>query len=271
MPELPEVETTRRSIEPHLLGRRVLAVEVREPRLRWRVPKSLAEELPGQTVAAVERRAKYLLWRCQTGTVLLHLGMSGSLRVLTRPRPPQPHDHLDVVLEGGVRLRLRDPRRFGAVLWVRGDPLRHRLLRGLGPEPLDPGFQGDALFRKARGRSAPVKAFLLDGRSVAGVGNIYATEALFRAGIHPGRPAGRVSLARYRGLAAALREVLAQALAAGGTTLRDFSDSSGEPGWFALELDAYGRAGRPCRKCGGELRLARLAQRSSVYCPRCQR
>lgn len=271
MPELPEVETTRRGIEPYLRGRRVARVEVREPRLRWRVPAALARELPGQRVLAVERRAKYLLLRCERGTLILHLGMSGSLRILTQPRPAQAHDHVDLEFEPGLTLRLRDPRRFGAMLWTAADPMQHPLLRGLGPEPLGPQFSGALLHTRARGRSAPVKAFLLDGRTVAGLGNIYVAEALFRAGIHPARAAGRISAARYERLAAAIREVLAEAVAAGGTTLRDFTDSDGAPGYFALRLSVYGRDGARCRKCDGILRGARLGQRSTVYCPRCQR
>lgn len=271
MPELPEVETTRRGIEPLVTGRRVNGVVVRNARLRWPVPAALARELPGQRVGAVERRAKYLLLRCTEGTVLIHLGMSGSLRVVPVSSPPGPHDHVDVVLTGGQALRLRDPRRFGAVLWVPGDPTEHPLLAGLGPEPLGEGFDGAYLHRLSRGRRAPVKAFLMDSRVVVGVGNIYAAEGLFRAGIHPGRAAGRIAAGRYDALAAALRQVLSEAITQGGTTLRDFVAEDGRPGYFRQRLNVYGREGEPCPACDTPLKGCRIAQRSTVYCRRCQR
>lgn len=271
MPELPEVETTRRGIAPVLTGRRVTAVRVRQPRLRRPVPASLARELPGQRIEAVMRRGKYLLLQTPAGVVIAHLGMSGSLRILARDAPPGPHDHVDIVFEGGVVLRLRDPRRFGLVLWTRGDPLRHALLRDLGPEPLDEAFGGAYLTARSRGRRAPVKAFLMDARTVVGVGNIYANEALACAGIHPLRAAGRISAGRYERLAACIREVLRAAIEAGGTTLRDFRDGSGRPGYFAVSLGVYGRTGEPCPRCGAPIRCVRQGQRSTWYCPRCQR
>ena len=272
MPELPEVETTRRGILPYLHGRRIRGVEVREPRLRWPVPPGLAALVSGEKVDSVERRGKYLLLRLGKGTLLIHLGMSGSLRVLTAPAAsPRKHDHIDLLLEDGRLLRYHDPRRFGAFLWLEGDPARHPLLAGLGPEPLGVGFDGDYLFRLSRGRRTSVKQFLMDGHVVVGVGNIYANEALYLAGIDPRRRAGRVAAVRYARLAAAVREVLEGAIAQGGTTLRDYVNGNGAPGYFALSLNVYGRAGQPCPGCGEAIRQVRSAQRSTFYCPRCQR
>ncbi len=271
MPELPEVETTRRGILPHVLNARVTQVIVRNARLRWPVPPALKRELPGQTVHAVERRAKYLLLRCDKGTLILHLGMSGSLRVLDQATPPAKHDHLDIVFEHGLCLRLSDPRRFGAALWTRRDPCRHALLKDLGVEPLLEEFNGDALYRRTRARRAAIKLVLMDSRVVAGIGNIYANEALFLAGIHPLRPAGKLSRARCVRLAQAVKQVLHEALAQGGTTLRDFRRSDGEPGYFARQLKVYGRAGEPCPRCATTLQHKRQGQRSSYYCTRCQR
>ncbi len=271
MPELPEVETTRRGIAPALTGRVVTALRVRQPRLRWPVPVArLRRELVGRTVHAVERRAKYLLLRTASGTALLHLGMSGSLRVLPADTPPGVHDQVDLLLDDGRCLRLRDPRRFGALLWTRRDPLLHPLLRDLGPEPFDAAFDGSYLHASARGRRAAVKPFLMDGRVVVGVGNIYASEALHRAGIDPRRAAGRIALPRYRSLAEAVREVLEQAIAAGGTTLRDYTGGHGETGWFRIQLAVYGRGGEPCVSCGSAVRTVTLGQRSTFFCPSCQ-
>ena len=272
MPELPEVETTRRGILPYLRGRRIRGLEVREPRLRWPVPPDLAALVSGEAVDTVERRGKYLLLRLGKGTLLIHLGMSGSLRVLTAPAAsPRKHDHIDLLLEDGRLLRYHDPRRFGDFLWLEGDPARHPLLAGLGPEPLGDGFDGDYLFRLSRGRRTSVKQFLMDGHVVVGVGNIYANEALYLAGIDPRRRAGRVAAARYARLAAAVRGVLEGAIAQGGTTLRDYVNGNGAPGYFALSLNVYGRAGQPCPRCGEAIRQVRNAQRSTFYCPRCQR
>lgn len=270
MPELPEVETTRRGIAPLLEGRRIAAVRVRQPQLRWRVPRDLDRRLRNAAVTGVRRRAKYLLVETEAGTLILHLGMSGSLRVIPAATPPGKHDHVDLVLDDGACLRLRDPRRFGAVLFTRDPPERHPLLRELGPEPLDPGFTGDLLYGRSRGRRVAVKSFLMDSRVVVGVGNIYANEALFLAGISPRRGAGRISRERYARLAAAVQQVLGQAIAAGGTTLRDFAAVDGAPGYFALELKVYDRAGEPCVQCGAPIRTRRLAQRSTYYCARCQ-
>ena len=270
MPELPEVETTRRGIAPLLEGRRVTSVEIRERRLRWPIPDRLGERLPGNRLLKVERRGKYLLLRFHHGSLILHLGMSGSLRVLPSGTPPERHDHFDLVL-GSRCLRLRDPRRFGAVLWHPGDPLRHPLLEKLGPEPLAEAFSGEYLYQSSRGRRLAVKSFLMDSRVVVGVGNIYASEALFRAGIHPARSCGRISPARYARLAEAVKETLRAAIEQGGTTLQDFRQADGNPGYFAQELQVYGRRGSPCPKCGAPIRQRIVGQRSSFYCGRCQR
>lgn len=270
MPELPEVETTRRGVEPQVCGRRVEEIIVRQPRLRWPVPQRLRRELRGQVIQAVARRGKYLLFATEVGTLIVHLGMSGSLRVVQSEAPPGKHDHLDLALEGGQSLRLTDPRRFGAALWTRGDPQQHRLLRQLGPEPLAEGFNGPYLHARAQGRKAAIKSFLMDSHVVVGVGNIYANEALFLAGIHPSRAAGRIAVDRQSDLAMAVKQVLAAAIAAGGTTLRDFVGGDGRPGYFAQQLRVYGRTGAACPTCGGPIRTARIGQRSTFYCPACQ-
>ena len=270
MPELPEVETTRQGISPHVLGRTVVAAVVRESRLRWPVRPDLEARLAGRTVADVTRRGKYLLLHFDPGTLILHLGMSGSLRVVADRTAPQRHDHVDLVLDDGYRLRLRDPRRFGSVHWVEGNPLQHPLLASLGPEPLGAAFNGQWLYARSRGRRVAVKSYLMDGRIVVGVGNIYANEALFLAGILPLRPAGRISLARYGRLAEAVKEVLQEAISQGGTTLRDFVGSDGSPGYFSQRLRVYGREAMPCEVCGHLLRQRLIGQRSSYFCPRCQ-
>ena len=275
MPELPEVETTRRGLAPHLEGARVERVLLRRPDLRWPIPAEVAERLPGQRIDAVRRRAKYLLLDTAAGSAVLHLGMSGSLRVLPQDLPPGRHDHVDIALApaaGGDRrvLRLTDPRRFGALLWQPPGET-HPLLAHLGPEPLGADFGGDHLFRLSRGRRAPVKAFLMDQQVVVGVGNIYVAEALFASGVSPLRPAGKVSRERYARIAGEIRRVLAQAITRGGTTLRDFISPDGAPGYFEQELSAYGRGGQPCRRCGRPLRQASIAQRATVWCGSCQR
>lgn len=275
MPELPEVETTRAGLAPHVEGRRVQAVTLRRPDLRWPIPAEIEERLPGRTIQRVRRRAKYLLLDTDAGSALLHLGMSGSLRVLPAATPVRTHDHVDIVLEGGRRdaaqvLRFNDPRRFGCLLWQPAGET-HELLRGLGPEPLSDDFGGDYLFERSRGRSAPVKAFLMDQRIVVGVGNIYVAEALYAAGVSPLRAAGRVSRERYIALAAEIRRILEHAIRRGGTTLRDFLAPDGAPGYFEQELSAYGRGGEPCPRCGRPLRQAAIAQRATVWCGHCQR
>lgn len=270
MPELPEVETARRGIEPALLGRRVTAVRVRERRLRLPVPRQLERDLPGQSIEAVERRAKYLLLRSAAGTVILHLGMSGSLRLVPERLPPEKHEHVDIVLEDGIALRFRDPRRFGLLIWTRSDPGRHVLLKNIGPEPFGPDFSGEWLHLRSRGRRTAIKPFLMDAATVAGVGNIYASEALWIAGVHPLRAAGRIALPRHERIADAVRQVLAEAITAGGTTLRDFHNELGEPGWFEQQLRVYGRDGLSCAGCGSIVRCIRQAQRATYYCIGCQ-
>lgn len=271
MPELPEVEITRRGIAPHIEGARIQQMIVREPRLRWPVPRTLPRRLAGQTIERVSRRAKYLLLHLSNGTLLLHLGMSGNLRIVPAATAVRKHDHVDWVLANGLALRLHDPRRFGAVLWTERDPHDHARLRDLGPEPLDPqGFTAEYLYARSRARRPAIKTWLMDSRVVVGVGNIYANEALFLAGIHPRTAAGRVSLARYQRLVPAVRQVLEESIAAGGTTLRDYLKSDGQPGYFKLALRVYGRAGLDCPGCGEPVRQIRLNQRSTFYCPRCQ-
>jgi len=269
MPELPEVETTRRGLAPHLEGRRVRAVILRRPNLRWPIPPEISALLPGQRIEAVRRRAKYLLLDTQAGSALLHLGMSGSLRVLPPATPLDAHDHVDIALSSDRVLRFNDPRRFGCLLWQPAGEI-HELLRELGPEPLSEAFDGDYLFERSRGRKAPIKTFLMDQKVVVGVGNIYAAEALFAAGISPLRAAGRVSRERYGRLAAAVKDILAYAITRGGTTLRDFISPDGAPGYFELELLAYGRGGEPCPRCGRPLQQAAIGQRATVWCGHCQ-
>ncbi len=271
MPELPEVETTRRGLAPHLVGRRVADVRVHEPRLRWPVCETLASTLVGRTIDAVTRRAKYLLLATGDGTLIVHLGMSGSLRLVREPVALRAHDHLELELDDGTTMRLNDPRRFGSVHWTAETPERHFLLRSLGPEPLSPEFGGAYLHERSRGRRRDVKGFIMDAGVVVGVGNIYASEALYRAGIRPARPAGAISRARYERLAGAIAATLTEAIEVGGTTLRDFVGSDGRPGYFRAALSVYGRSGAACRSCGGTLRSARLGQRATVWCPRCQR
>lgn len=274
MPELPEVETTLRGIQPALLGRRIVEVIVRNPALRWPVGTDV-NQASGRQVRRCWRRAKYLLIELEAGTpaggLLLHLGMSGSLRICPADEEPRKHDHVDVVLNDGFCLRFHDPRRFGAFQWWNAPAERHGLLAGLGPEPLSDRFDGNHLWQRSRGRKSAVKNFIMDGRIVVGVGNIYASEALFLAGIHPSRAAGRVSSVRYEALAAAIRDVLQRAIRHGGTTLRDFLNSSGNPGYFAQELLVYEREGKPCLHCGTAIRRKVIGQRSSYYCPSCQR
>lgn len=270
MPELPEVETTLRGIRPPLEGRRIAAVRVRNPSLRWPVPPAV-QQARGRTVTGLARRAKYLLIELGGGGLLCHLGMSGSLRLCRAAEPPRPHDHYDLVLDSGVSLRFHDPRRFGALLWWDAPAADHPLLRDLGPEPLGEDFDGDHLWRRSRGLRVAVKNFIMNAHIVAGVGNIYASEALFLAGIHPSRAAGRIARPRYRALADGIRYVLQRAVDHGGTTLRDFVGSTGEPGYFALELMVYDREGLDCFRCRAPVRRKVIGQRSSYYCIRCQR
>jgi formamidopyrimidine-DNA glycosylase len=270
MPELPEVETTRRGLSNHCVGARLVDVVVRDHRLRWPVRADLSAVLAGQTLVALQRRAKYLLFEFSRGTLLVHLGMSGSLRVLPGPCEPAAHDHIDLIFENGSTLRYNDPRRFGSFRWFEtGASIGP--LASLGPEPLADDFGGERLYRLSRGRRQAIKPFIMNAATVVGVGNIYATEALFLAGIRPDRAAGRVSKARYEALSSAIKQVLTNAIEQGGTTLRDFVGGDGKPGYFAQELLVYGRAGAPCKVCGGTLRSRIIGQRASVFCIACQR
>lgn len=285
MPELPEVETTRQGIAPWLEGTRIAQLEVREPRLRWPVPADLSKQVEGLQVAPLQRRAKYLLMPLidpadpdrQQG-LIWHLGMSGSLRLVSPTEPWKKHDHIQLrpqaqsdTAKPALCLRYHDPRRFGFLLYYQGDPLQHPRLEQLGPEPLSASFTAEQLYRSSRGRKLAVKSFIMDNAQVVGVGNIYATEALFRAGIDPRRAAGRISLQRYQRLVALIKEILAAAIQQGGTTLRDFVGGDGQPGYFAQQLHAYGRAGEPCGRCATPLREVKIGQRASVFCPQCQR
>jgi formamidopyrimidine-DNA glycosylase len=270
LPELPEVETTRRGIEPHVNGRLISAALVHEPRLRWPVVSGLDATLRGQRVLAVERRAKYLLLRLSRGTLILHLGMSGSLRVLPQHTARLSHDHVELWLDSGQALRLNDPRRFGSCIYTDTDPLAHPLLRALAPEPLEPQFDAAYLHRITRRRRVAVKIMLLNGRLITGVGNIYASEALFRARIRPRRAARSLTHAECARLVAAIRRVLAASIQVGGTTLRDYVGANGDPGHFRQKLYVYERAGRPCRRCGTPVRHITQGARSSYFCPECQ-
>lgn len=271
MPELPEVETTCKGIAPHITGQTVRKVIIRQPRLRWPIPARLKNILPGNTISTVSRRGKYLLFSTAAGTMMIHLGMSGSLRLLNASQPAEKHDHVDIVFANGQALRLRDPRRFGAVLWTAKSPFKHTLIASLGPEPLTHEFNTDTLFRCSRKRKRSIKEFIMDSKVVVGVGNIYASEALFLAAIRPTTAAGRISKARYQRLVDAIKQVLANAIRSGGTTLRDFSNGEGKPGYFQQKLNVYGRAGKPCRQCQATIKKIQQGQRSSFYCPQCQR
>jgi formamidopyrimidine-DNA glycosylase len=270
MPELPEVETTRLGIEPHVRGRTITGLLVRQRQLRWPVPSRLGQRLRGHRIEAVRRRGKYLLLTVGTGTLIIHLGMSGSLRIIRNNALPGAHDHVDLLLDDGNCLRFTDPRRFGAWLWTADAIEQHPLLAALGPEPLGVTFSADYLHDLARGRKLAIKTFIMNSRVVVGVGNIYANEALFRAGIHPARAAGRISLHRYRQLVDAIRLVLTEAIRQGGTTLRDFVGGEGKPGYFSQSLQVYNRGDLPCPRCETPIREARIGQRSSFYCPACQ-
>lgn len=270
MPELPEVETTRRGIEKHLLGNSVVDVVVRQWQLRWPIPKALARHIKGQRITKVERRGKYLLVQCNGGTLMIHLGMSGSLRVLNKDIPAEKHDHVDLILSSGDCLRLRDPRRFGAILWA-SDWLQHDLIKDLGPEPLSNDFNSEYLFEKSRKRKVALKTFIMNSHIVVGVGNIYASEALFRAGVRPTRAAGKMTRAEAARLVRVIKEVLKEAIKQGGTTLRDFTASDGKPGYFKQKLAVYGREGKPCPHCKTIVKQITLGQRASYYCPACQK
>lgn len=268
MPELPEVETTVRGVAPQLINAQIERVTVRQPSLRWPVTPELAKIVEGQNVCSVHRRAKYIIMQLDHGSMLVHLGMSGSLRLVSAGSEWRKHDHIEMCMNNGAVLRYHDPRRFGCWLWSDSE---HSQLAKLGPEPLSSAFDGDRLYRLSRSRKMAVKPFIMDNQTVVGVGNIYASEALFRSGIRPDRAAGKISRQRYDLLCQHIRDVLKAAIDQGGTTLRDFVNGSGEPGYFQQTLSVYGRGGLPCNNCGGTLKEIRLGQRSSVFCPRCQR
>ena len=269
MPELPEVETSRRGIEPHIVDSVVSAVVIRERRLRWPVSRSVDKNLPGNIITSVGRRAKYLLLNTDTGSAILHLGMSGTVYIVNEDAPAGIHDHVDIAMASGLALRFRDPRRFGSLHWSK-QPFQHPLLARLGPEPLSEDFDGGYLWRRSRGRTVSVKQFIMNAQIVVGVGNIYASESLYLAGINPRRAAGRVARHRYEGLAQAIREVLQNAIKAGGTTLRDFYGGDGESGYFQHHLETYGREDEPCRRCGTPITAIVQGQRSTFYCKNCQ-
>lgn len=271
MPELPEVETTRRGIAPHIEQQTIRSVTLRHHQLRWPIPEDLPTFLPKQRVESVERRGKYLLLRCTKGTLIWHLGMSGSLRLVKPEEPDKLHDHIDILLNNDWILRYHDPRRFGALLWTEEDPLQHDLIKHLGPEPLEEAFTADYLFQRSRKKQQAVKTWLMDSKVVVGVGNIYANEALFDAGIRPTKAAGKLTKAACERLHEAVRRILASAIEQGGTTLRDFVGGDGKPGYFAQTLKVYGRGGEPCVVCGRTLKEERLGQRSTVYCRACQK
>jgi formamidopyrimidine-DNA glycosylase len=271
MPELPEVETTRRGIEPLVANKIVDRVVIHNAALRWPVPSTLPVTLPGQTLHAVGRRSKYLLFNFDHGTLIVHLGMSGHLRVTLYDQDHRKHDHVEIGFRGGPVLRYNDSRRFGAMLWTEEPPLQHERLAALGPEPFSPGFNSAHLYRLSRGRKVAVKQFLMDANVVVGVGNIYASESLFRAGIAPAKQAGKVSKNAFDRLVSSVQTILAEAIAAGGTTIRDFSDSQGRPGYFKQDLRVYGRAGEECIACGSPIKQIRLGQRSTFYCVDCQK
>ena len=270
MPELPEVETTVRGIAPHLTGQTILEVVLRTAKLRWALDHELCHLLPGQKIISIERRAKYILLRCDRGTLIVHLGMTGILRVIPAGTTEQKHDHVDLIFSNGQALRFTDPRKFGIFTYTEKSADAHKCLANLGPEPLIGSFSGAYLYQLSRGKKQALKPFIMDQKTVVGVGNIYASEALFRAGIHPARQAGRIGLKRYDKLAEAIKTILNEAIAAGGTTISDFRQSDGRPGYFDQELQVYGRGGMKCVKCGQLIKSFRLGQRSTFYCAHCQ-
>jgi formamidopyrimidine-DNA glycosylase len=271
MPELPEVETTLRGISPHLLGRKVESLQIRRWSLRWPIPRSLPKKVVGQTIKTLRRRGKYLLFEFESGTAIVHLGMSGSLRIVNSEHPVMKHDHVDWCMDSGWRARFNDPRRFGALLWTDETIDHHPLIRDLGPEPLTDDFDGEWLFRRSRKRKQAIKTLIMDSKIVVGVGNIYANEALFLAGIRPGRAAGGLTRAQCQALAGHIKAVLASAIKVGGTTLRNFVGGDGQPGYFQQSLYVYGREAEPCRICAMPLKHRSIGQRTTVYCAHCQR
>lgn len=270
MPELPEVETSRRGIEPHITQQKITSVNIRNPRLRWPVPENLPQLLKSQTIKQVTRRGKYLILELQHGSILIHLGMSGSLRIVSPTIPADKHDHIDICFSNNKILRLRDPRKFGCVLWAEHPVDGHKLISPLGPEPLSDDFNADYLYRHSRKRNTSIKSFIMNSHIVVGVGNIYACESLFKAGINPKRKAGRISVKSCERLVSNIKQTLTEAIKQGGTTLRDFTAEDGKPGYFAQQLSVYGRAGSACHQCGNEIKQITQQQRSTFYCSNCQ-
>ncbi len=271
MPELPEVETTRLGISPHITGQVITDVVIRNKNLRWPISATLKQNLLTRQFQKIDRRGKYLLCYTNHGCMMLHLGMSGSLRIVSSDIKPEKHDHLDILFESGNILRFHDPRRFGSVIWTKKDPLQHKLIKHLGPEPLSEDFNGVWLYRRSRKRTQAIKNFIIDSHHVVGVGNIYASESLFLAGINPKRKAGNISQQRYKLLANTIKDILTRSIKQGGTTLRNFVNSEGKPGYFQQQLNVYARTGQPCPKCQSPIKEIKLGQRSSFYCPVCQR
>lgn len=271
MPELPEVETTCKGIAPHIEDNIITKVIVRNRNLRWPIPKALNTKLTQQQIISVTRRAKYLLINTEIGTLIVHLGMSGSLRILPIDEAVEKHDHFELQFKDGICLRLRDPRRFGCVLWTKEDPLEHKLLISLGPEPLNSEFNSELLFNKSRKRKTTIKQFIMDAKVVVGVGNIYASESLFLAGINPKRLAGKITKKNALDLTAAIKKILKQAIKQGGTTLKDFKSSDGKPGYFQQKLKVYDRKDEACVKCKKPIKQITLGQRSTFYCSYCQK
>lgn len=271
MPELPEVETVVRGLQAHVEDSTIINVIVRYPTLRWPIPSTLKETLTHQKITKLSRRGKYLLFQATRGTLIIHLGMSGSIRLLQKEVQPSKHDHVDIVLSNQTLLRYNDPRRFGAILWTNDNPLSHPLLSSIGVEPLSSGFTGDYLQHRALKRQQPIKIFIMNSKIVAGIGNIYATEALFLAKVHPNMPACLLTKQQCYQLVESIQSVLAQAIIQGGTTLKDFVNSEGKPGYFSQKLNVYGRAGLPCFVCASSLQSMQLGQRSTVFCSQCQK
>lgn len=270
MPELAEVETTRRGIKSSVCDQPITKIVIRQYQLRWPIPEQLSELLLGKQFTEVQRRGKYLLFRTDNGTMIVHLGMSGCLRIVKAQESAQKHDHVDIHFQNGYSLRYTDPRRFGSILWTADDPCEHKLLRDLGPEPLSSAFDAQYLLKKAKNRNVPIKTFIMNSHIVVGVGNIYASESLFIAGIHPLQLSAKLTLAQSQQLVQAIKNVLRAAIKQGGTTLRDFRKSDGKPGYFRQHLKVYGKAGAPCPVCDTHLKLLKINQRSTVFCPQCQ-
>ncbi len=270
MPELPEVETTCRGIAPHISGKKVTQIIIRNAQLRYPIPDTLSKDLTFQTIHKVTRRGKYILLHTDTGTAIAHLGMSGTLRIVESEIDPEKHDHVDIIFDHGKCLRLRDPRRFGCLLWTQTDPYQHKLLKSLGPEPLSDDFNGNYLYNLSRKRTVAIKQFVMNSHVVVGVGNIYTSEALFQARINPKRAVNKISLKSCQALVIAIKEVLSQAISQGGTTLRDFYNGEGKPGYFQQQLNVYGRDKQPCNHCNTPILKIQQGQRATYYCKQCQ-